>query len=370
MPYGTDVIIGELIHPRAARPSTSYTEAYCSGNAPHKVLEKRFPPIQKTFNSFEIAAEKRKEATLAAKCEQSGDDYKYPLCQGIGTNIRAPYVYERIDRLSGEACDTVAKKEVQPAPKPQEEKPKEDPKLSKLKEKNRLIYTSSTHRAYEEVGYLRPLPTKPISLKEMTPKDYLKHGKTIEPLEQGRPGIEPLSSRQAQAEIWQRVGAQWDRAQRRPLTNKSSLSTNMAFTGVGRLDGKLPGYAGYIKNREKEAPTWPYTDSNCPKFSTPLQEYKAVGGDSADPNLPGYTGFKPKSSYNAAYMMYARYNRGNSSCMSRDFINPSVNILKEHVNEPTHHQGAFSKKVTLTHPFNPYNKIDTHAKYYNPFYSK
>ncbi|CAH1780415.1 unnamed protein product [Owenia fusiformis] len=180
---------------------------------------------------------------------------------------------------------------------------------------NALEHTSTTTIASEE-ACLPVIETEPANTTLEENADMVKY----------RP-----QKYEREAETWQTVGWQWDRVQPRHRTSNCYV-----------IDISKPKL---LRKRQAEEKLMPISDK-----LKQLVESKQVKGTYVRPT-PGYAGFKPRAPVDGPIEKNEDPRR--CSVMKASYRPLPADIPKE-----LHHRGPFSKTVTLTYPYNPFNKVE------------
>ncbi|XP_033625659.1 uncharacterized protein LOC117288898 [Asterias rubens] len=141
---------------------------------------------------------------------------------------------------------------------------------------------------------------------------------------------------------WQRVVPLWDRLQSRPHVGKNVSSRQIGKTMLN-ADSQPPTKTANISLDEKIAMM-----GSEDKLSSMFVR-----------KCPGYAGYVPRSPHNVA-METSRLLDLRTMTTMKSSYRPFA--TKEYTTKNFAHRGPLSRTVTLTYPYNPYNKVENRAK--------
>lgn len=138
-------------------------------------------------------------------------------------------------------------------------------------------------------------------------------------------------------ELWQSVACTWDRVQRRPImTNREKTQQTVQLTPSRLLPRRAPRKDVKVVHQKINELV------KTEELATPYV-----------PQCPGYAGFRPRSPIEASLKKQRESETHQSIQMTSYRPFPEKEY---HISEGHHHQGPFSRTVTLTYPYNPFNK--------------
>lgn len=201
----------------------------------------------------------------------------------------------------------------------------------------RAFYTSETQKLYSGVDWSAIIPqsaSPPPTTVELQP-DMVSFRFT--------------SKRYApKAEMWQQMGSRphsWDFVQSR---NGHHVRGPMDFCSPSKTTRHIPGYSGHSSGYgERDHPKKPFTPLSIVHSQKPRYSETSRRG-----NIPGYTGCVLFSAHHPTHSQERDPKASTTSRVHRELKVPTKVQLS-----PFRHKGPMSKMVTLTSPYNPFNKV-------------
>jgi len=202
----------------------------------------------------------------------------------------------------------------------------------------RSFYTSATQRLYEGANWsskLRPGPDPPPTTLEPRPDmvAYRFANKRYEP----------------QAKDWQNIASRangWDYVQSR---NGYHIYGPVGYCSHSKKVQHIPGYTGCTAGvGENDNPSTSYIPLTLLRTPQPRYTNTARKG-----NIPGYTGCVLFSGHHPAHSKHPQ-----PKATTTHRIHKELKVPKQINLSPFNRTSVMSKTITLTHPYNPFNKID------------
>lgn len=201
----------------------------------------------------------------------------------------------------------------------------------------RAFYTSETQKLYSGVDW-----------SSMIPPSVPPPPTTVE----SQPDVVSFrfsTKRYApRAELWQQIGSRphsWDFVQSR---SGHHVYGPVDFCTPSKRTGHVPGYSGHSPGYgERDHPRKSFTPIAVTRTSKPRYTDTAKRG-----NIPGYTGCVLFTAHHPSHSKEVDPKACTTARVYRELKVPS----KVHLS-PFKHKGPMSKMVTLTRPYNPFNKI-------------
>lgn len=201
----------------------------------------------------------------------------------------------------------------------------------------RAFYTSETQKLYSGVDWSAMIPpsvSPPPTTMELQP-DMVSFRFTTKRYE-------------PRAELWQHMGSRphsWDFVQSRNGHHAHGL---MNFCSPSKKTGHIPGYSGHPSGYgERDHPKKPFTPISMVRSLKPRQADTSRRG-----NIPGYTGCVLFTAHHPSHSREPDPKASTTARVHRELKVPTQVQLS-----PFRHKGPMSKMVTLTCPYNPFNKI-------------
>lgn len=201
----------------------------------------------------------------------------------------------------------------------------------------RSFYTSETQKLYSGVDWssrIAPSVPPPITTVELQPDmvSYRFTSKRYSP----------------KSELWQKIGSRphsWDFVQSR---NGHHVHGPIDFCSPSKKTGHIPGYSGHSPGfGHRDHPRKTFTPIAVVRTSQPRFTDTARRG-----NIPGYSGCVLFSAHHPTHSKEPDPKATTTARIHRTLKVPTKVQLS-----PFRHKGPMSKMVTLTRPYNPFNKV-------------
>jgi hypothetical protein len=195
------------------------------------------------------------------------------------------------------------------------------------------VYQTSTARAHKDVEWYKKLPAQP------SPPEH--HEEKPDKITT-RLNIKRYASAPAG---WQAFGRIWDYVQARGGYHIRGPQA-VIFCSSHKKDGKIPSYSGHLPDQE-----------TAENMAVPIGRHTQIYQLRPQPtktackqNIPGYTGCVY---WSAKHPTNSNFGLPIKTTTAR--VHRPIPLEEEY--SPFHRTGVLSKMVTLTYPYNPFNKV-------------